>query len=268
MKRKTKHIIVLSIIAAVIIGLLYCGFVAFNGSIIARAVTTLRVKNYVSSKYENEPYEVGFARYDFKCNMYFCIVQSSESEDTRFSVWNSKDGIRDDFESSVGGRENTYLRLQQSIDDYAEKIVKKAFKHKTSLVLCDRSETTDEKNDIKNLTLDMPFSVKDFPFDCTLTVWVETAGKEPTWEELAERFKELDNAVGDKLPSVKYYSLSIQDKYTENDGTEPKNRTNEVCAFNVPKDVIVNGDLTQYLKNEKAKQDAENEQIANGETVK
>jgi hypothetical protein len=245
----------------------YSIFASFNGSIIKKVITTSKIEDYVAKNYPGQPYEVGFCQYDFKCMMYFCNVQSSESEDTSFTVWDSSDGLIDDYERSVTGRENTMLRLSIALGDYAEELLKRIYPHRTLLVMCESSDTVIEK-DVAGLTLDMPFDAKSFPISTTLTVWVETSGDKPTWEELAQRFRELEELIREELPSVEYYTIYLQDKYIEEDGElKPVDYNFEVCAFNVPRNVITSDGLETYLSEVRVAQDTEKEVIEKGEST-
>ncbi len=246
MTRIKKRIFPIIVIALILAGA-YSIFASLNGSFIKKVITTSKIKDYVAEYYQGQPYEVGFCQYDFNSKMYFCNVQSIESEDTCFTVWDGSDGLRDNYESSVTGRDYTMLRLSIALDDYVEELLKRIYPHRTLNVMCESSDKVTEK-DVRGLTLDMPFDAKSFPMSTNLIVWVETSGDKPTWEELARRFRELEGLIREELPCVEYYTIYLQDKYIEEDGDLQLVDYNfEVCAFNVPRDVIAGDGLEAYL---------------------
>lgn len=257
MKHK-KVLIILSAIAALLLVFAYLIFAAFNGSIVRRVITTVKAKDYVAENYPGEPYDVDFCHYDFKMGGYFCVVQSRESEDTRFTVWDDSEGMRDDFDIWVMSRQATLSRLSRAMDDYTEDLMSRIYPYRTSLVLCDVLSGISE-DEITDLPLDLPFDPMNFPLPMTLTVWTETTGEEPTWEEMAERLRELEALTRDELPNVENYSMQIQEKYVEGEYSPG------ICAFDVPRKVILGDGLEEYLAEVKAAQDAEQEAIEKGE---
>ncbi len=251
MKPKTKLIIKISVVTA-LLAMAYSVFASLNGSMIKKFVITSKVKDYVAKTYIGQPFEVEFCQYNFKTMSYYCYVQSTASEDTHFTVWEDEDAMADDYERSVTGRENTLFRLSVSLSEYVEQLFRSIYPHPTSNVFCDTSENVSEK-EIAQLTLDMPFDVKNFPLSTTLMVWVETSNEKPTWEELGIRFRELEELTRDELPCVEYYSIWLQDKYVEKDGElQPANYNSKVCAYNVPREVIIGNNLEDYLSKVKA----------------
>jgi len=68
---------------------------------------------------------------------------------------------------------------------------------------------------------------------------------------------ELDEYT-DAFPFVTQYSLSIQDRYVEKDGTyEPEDHSGDISVFGVPAEIIETDRLENWLENEKQKQKAE-----------
>lgn len=265
MKRRSKVIICLAVLF-VLLAAAYCVFASFNGSIIKKAAMTSRARAYVSQKFPDMPLKVEFSGYDFKICGYYCNVRSESSEDTHFIVYEDSDGsLTDDYGSRVVQGENTLSRLIAELDDYTEKLMGEIFPHRTSLVMCDYCE--DSAVSGERPELDIPFNAGEFPAPVTLTVWAETAGEEPTWEELAERLRELERLIRDRLPCIERYSVSIQARYIEEDGElRPSDYSSQVCAFDVPRDIITSDALDGYLKEVRAAHEAELDAIAKGQT--
>lgn len=268
MKKKIIWAFVIAV-SVVILGGAYAIFASFNGSLIARAITTKKAKDYVAEKFPGEPYEVSFALYDFKWGGYFAQVQSTESEDTHFIVTDRGDEMWDDFERSVDGRQNTVYRLYRELDERLEAVLKEKFPHNVSLSYVDSLPDTEEA-DYKKLELDMELNPSTFPIKSGLVVWTETTGNEPTWDELAERYRELYGVVKEEFPFITKISLSIQYPYEiGKDGELQDSRPGSfVCAFDVPVEIIETDELEAHLEKVREEQEAEEAAIQAGEYMK
>lgn len=234
-----------------VFGFLFCiGFIglyvlysSFNGSILKKISMTYHVKQYIEENYANQDLEVEFCRYDFKMMGYYCKVQSSQSQDTYFSVWKEKDTYVDNYESSVLGKENTFSRLCMELDAYVEDCFKD-YPYRTTLILC----TPQEKN-IEKLELDMPFDPHSFPFSATLSIWTETKNEYPSIQEMKERLIELDAFIHDKMPNIDTYEIRLQAPYIEEDGElKTIDFEHEISLYQVPRDIIVSNQLDIYLQ--------------------
>ncbi len=263
---KRKKIIIPAIVVAALLGIAYYMHASFNGSVIHRAVMARKARAYTEKNYAGREWDVSFGRYDFKIGKYFCDVQSPDSPDTRFTVYETdKDQLADDYESRVTQKENTIWRLSDELDTQVEKILKDSYPYRTELVLGEFVEEKSEEDRAK-LTPDMPLDIKNLPFSGRVTVWVETQNENPTWEEVAERLRELEKLFRGEVPDISLFSLSLQSKYV-NEGGEwvPGDRTKSISVFDVPRDVITGDGLKEYLQQIKARQEAEQAAIENGE---
>jgi len=268
MSRK-KVLIAISIILLVLAGFGLWLYLLFQGSLLKKLVMTKNAGQYVAMFYPDEDLEVDFATYDFKTGMYSCRVHAPSGGDLYFDVYrNSKGEMTDDFGIRVLQKENTILRLGIALNDYLDAFLAKNFPHRTSLVLCDAStEITDRIRD--RLRISMPFSAADYPIPSEMTVWVETAGEEPTWEELAERLRELRAVTKEEFPFVTSYSMSIQEPYVEIDGGyAPADYSKGVSVYGVPADIIETPKLEAWLENERLRQEKENEALLRGEEIR
>lgn len=266
-KKRAVRIVIAAVLLAVL-AFAYWVFASFNGSLIKKAVTTAKVRDYIEETYPGQPFEVERCRYDFKMMGYFCKVQSTESEDTYFLVWETGEGMADDYEVSVLQRQNTLQRLSMALDDYTEALMSRIYPYRTSLIICDSASTLTEE-DYQVLEPDMPFDVNTFPLPADLTVWVETQNDAPSWEELAERLRELEALTREELPFVERFSVSVQSTYLDEDGEYvPSDYNAEVCAFDVPREVITGNGLEDYLAEVRARQEAELAAIERGENIK
>jgi len=260
--RKKTLLIVLAVILVILAGFGFRLYLSLNGSLIRKFVMTKQVKQYVAQVYPDEDLEVDFAAYDFKMCGYFCNVHSPEGGDLYFSVYEDGDGnLSDDFVLRVLAKENTISRLSRSLDDFTKAFIAENFPHRTSLVMCDTAtEITDSVRD--SLRLNMPFDIAGFPLPCEMIVWVETAGDEPSREEMAERLRELYAATKETFPFVTHYSMSIQDRYVETDGEcGPEDYSGEISVYEVPAEIIDTPKLEVWLDDEWKRQEAEEEEI-------
>lgn len=265
MRKKTVFII-LAVILAIVLGFGVWMYLAFNGSLIRKLVMTKQAEQYVAQVYAGEDLVVDFATYDFKMGGYSCNVHSPSGGDLYFSVYQNSDGnLTDDFALRVLAKENTIFRLTGNLDDFTEEFLAKNFPHRTTLVMCDvDGEITDAMRN--KLRINMPFSIDGFPLPCEMGVWTETAGDAPTWEEAAERLKELRRLTKDVFPFVTSYHLGIQNRYVETDGEwEPEDSGAGVYVFDVPAEVIDDDDaFADWMVKERRRQEAEEEALQNG----
>lgn len=155
------------------------------------------------------------------------------------------------------------MRLNNQLNEYADSFMKDNYPHRTSLVICDCKSDINDKYTEK-LQLDMPFDAKTFPLPTTLTVWVETSQQKPSWDELVKYFRELEFLTREELPHIEYFSISLQNKYEE-DELKPSEYHSQVLTYDVPKTVIMGDGLEEYLANVKKSQEIELEAISKGE---
>lgn len=255
---RKKIIIIISVILLVILGFGFWLYLSFNGSILKRLVMTKNAEQYVQMFYPDEDLEVDFAVYDFKMCAYYSKVHAPSGGDLYFHVYRNSDGeLTDDFGIRVLQKENTILRLGTELDEYTKKFLAESFPHRISLAMCSVTEELTES--VRNgLTVNMPFDSSDYPLPTEMTVWVETAGEKPSWEEMAERLRELRAVTKEAFPFVTRYSVSIQDRYVEKDGAYgPADHSGDISVFGVPAEIIETDRLENWLENEKQKQKAE-----------
>ncbi|MDO4490007.1 MAG: hypothetical protein Q4B85_02885 [Lachnospiraceae bacterium] len=265
MKKKSKVLcMVLGIVAALLLTAGYLLYVSFNGSVIVKVLLTGKVERYVAEQYPELPLKVQKAGYDFKVMGYYCYVYSPESQDTSFTVWKNGRELEDDYSHRVLEKENTVIRLMQEADTYTEQVIGEMLPYRTALVLCDNGNSSqEEKRDY--ITLDQPFDPTDYPFDCNLTIWVETQREHPDWQELAGMLREVKQIAAGHLPFVKTYSITILEKFVEVDGEyRSDNLASEVCVAEVPGEIIKGEELEAYLEGERAAAEAEKQAIAAG----
>lgn len=98
--------------------LLVFGFIfsiinSLYGNPVSSAIATSKIRDYIEVTYPGMDLEITKAGYNFKVEEYVSHVQSSTSQDTRFSVYYAKGEITDEYEYRVIKRTTTHDRLQR-----------------------------------------------------------------------------------------------------------------------------------------------------------
>jgi hypothetical protein len=249
-----KQTVVLACIAAlVILGIPYAVFASFNGSVVMKAVTTRAAKAYAAEQYPDLGLSVSNAIYDFKSNVYCYHAQSPSSEDTHFEIFRTRDGeMRDDYAVSVADGSNTISRLSEEMNADMEAVLLPVYPHRTRLAMCDFYYG--EEFDQSKFKTDMALNWSDLPHPAELTLWVETSGDTPTWEEEEALLREAAALTEQCGMDIRYYSILLECKYEEGeDGKrKPVEYNSDVSALDVPRDVITGDGLADFLAQEKA----------------
>lgn len=248
--KKKKVIIIVVIVLILILIPAYLVYASFHGSIIKKYMVTKEAKAYVSKHFNEEDFVVSKARYDFKLCGYYCNVQSKTSRDTRFSVFKRSKGEMDDnYDLCVNRKESTIGRLSRELDEWSDKTLKKAYPHKTDLVMCDFYGG--EEFDLDKFTLDMELDMSNLPHPIEVNIWTETEKESPTWKELGERLRELVK-ITDKLGVYpEYFSMWLEYKESDMEGADKAKLHSTVQVFEVPREVIEGEGLDEYLEKEK-----------------
>lgn len=263
-----KSVVIFSVIIAVLLIGVYAVYASFNGSLIHKAILTDTARDYIAENYPSQELEVDYAVYDFKLGGYHCDVQSPTSVDTAFDVYETSDGkLEDDYEIAVVNKENTIRRISIELDRAVDEIFPPAFPHRTRLVMCDYCYK--DEIDRSKFELDMKLDLACLPQPAELTVWVETSGAEPTWEEAARLLREMAHTTDDLGLDISYYSISVEYPYDETDGErKPSDYGSIVGASEVPKEIVESDGLEAFLAAEREKRELEQQMIDNGEAQK
>jgi len=268
LKKTRKHTalkIVLAVLGTLLLAFVCFVYIAFNGSILQKLRYTKLAKEYIAEHYPDSGYVVDRAVYDFKMNSYYCTVKDPNSIDTHFTVYpeNGNGLLRDDYENRVTSLWNTRMRLSNEVRKAGDALFAD-LPWRQRLMGLDVYEDTD----MKGLYLDMPFDLYHFPGELEFTLWIETDGEEPTWEELEEKLVAIKAYVESKGVSPVSYSVLLEYPYTENKNhdLEPTQYGSNVCVFDVPASVIDDPEaLHERLEHDRLEIERELEDLKNGE---
>lgn len=226
-----KKSIMLRVLAAVggllILSFLFMLYASFNGNPISAAISTSKIRAYVSENYP-ENFEVPFANYNFKDGSYMCHMQSKTSEDTAFSVSFRRGKLEDNYETQVTGKWNTWQRLDRELDREIERMIAEKFPYETRLVLGSFEKTDFDPN---VFTLDMPFDLYRLPLPATVTVWC--SAEKPSAELTAERLLELVTLMENEKIDVSKYSLSVEYPYHDENGQKMPKNFDSISVFDL-----------------------------------
>lgn len=242
-----KSLIGLLAVVVLIAGGIYWFYASFNGILIAKLSLTLRARDYVAETYPGEALMVDFANYNFKDKTYRCRVSSPTSEDTRFDVFRSGEGLDDNYDYYVTGGENTVERLSRLLDRGVEEVFLPVFSRRTRLSICDFYYGGDF--DKSAFTLDMPLDAAKPPQPVELTLWVESSRETPEFDELYEVFREVAALCRKLSLDVAYFTIALDYPYDDSDGErKPVEYSSEVRAEDVPRELIEGGGLEDFIE--------------------
>ncbi len=248
MKRKTK-IVLSSAVTLLVLVALYCALILpLNGSMIYKAIFTDRVRSYVTETY-GEGFTVDHAGYDFKINGYLCHVKSNTSEDTHWTIYEGKDGeLSDHYDFEVMQKENTIWRLTREMDIRMVQDFLPIYPRNCVNYMCffEKEPLDRGTPEVRErFELDMPLDMKNLPLPLEMTLWVECDA--PSWEALAESFRDAKEATDSLGWQVSFYSVSLYTPLMGEDG-KPTSTATDYCAYQVPCEMIEDDTLADYLK--------------------
>ncbi|MDD3242707.1 MAG: hypothetical protein PHD32_03155 [Eubacteriales bacterium] len=190
-------------------------------------------------------YARGKVEYDFKMGDYYKVVTSSDSEDTSFTVYYARGAVRDTFDSDVGERFNTIIRLNNALQDELEEMLRAEYSASVKNCMCDFD--LEGKDTAALFQLDMPLDMKNLPCAVNLTVYL--AQEEPAQEQLVERLTALDDWVRAKGIAVNSYSIELEQPGEEVDYSK------SVILYDFPAEQVRRGDVAQLVR-EKMERDS------------
>lgn len=166
-------------------------------------------------------------------------AKSKTSIDTKFPIYYRKGEIRDDYESYVLGKFNTWQRLSDEYSVIAKDIIAKelGYEDNTTIVIYKKDELT---NDV--LELDMKFD-RSLPLDSEVLIRVDL--RDRTLEGIAKILTDAYKAFVDNDCNFSEYSLS-----SEVDSTY-------VSVHGVTPNDIESGELISILEEAKNNSDVE-----------
>lgn len=256
MKRKRVR---LSTILFVVVLLLFVGFIAnvimaFYGNPISAAISTKKIRSYVSETYPDMELEVPKAGYNFKFEEYISHVKSKTSPDTYFNVSWIKGKIFDSYESDVTGRGNTLDRLNREFSDKVEQILQKEFPYQSSILFAHLGE--EEGVNMGQLTLDMPLDPFNPPVPAGLTIYI--LDPDPSYEFLSARLLELQRIMEEHEISMDTYSVVIEEPLIEGE-EKPAPDGKRIYLYDFPSDKISSDNLIEVIKEHQKTWEAQSE---------
>ena len=205
MKRKFLKILA-AVAALVLIAVLFLLTDSFVGNPVSAWIAARKIETYTAQTYPNMDLTVGKATYNFKNGEYFCMLQSSTSKDTAFSIGYKSGKLNDRYQSEVANRFTTYRRLSDELNKNIERIIAEEFPYETEMVIGDFSKA-DQESIKKSLQLDMQLDMKNLPLPVCVTVY--TYEENRTVEVLAHRLRELDRVMSANHIFPQEYSMVL-----------------------------------------------------------
>lgn len=241
--------ILLSLLALLALAGLYCALVLpLNGSLVHKLALRAEVRRYVDERYGGD-LTVEKAIYDFKSGTYLCQVRSQTSQDTHFTVYESKDGaLLDSFFSDVVQRENTVWRLTRELDrELVEKFLPR-FPMNCVDYRCSFDQKVLDAGTAAiegRFTLDMPLAPDNPPLPLELALWVECEA--PSWEALAEAFRAAKGTVQELGWQISFYCVTLHTPMPDQGG-KPINTATWYTGSRIPGAWIDRDDLAAILE--------------------
>ncbi|BCJ93827.1 hypothetical protein acsn021_13960 [Anaerocolumna cellulosilytica] len=229
------------------------------GNPISAYIATNKIRTYITEAYPAENLIIDKASYNFKDNSYGCVVHSSTSEDTIFFVSVRYGKINDDYPYEVANKYTTLRRLEDALDKEVEAIIKDGFPYQMRLFGAKIIE-----DDVQNLTLDMPYNIKELPGSIEVIVW--TCAEKPSYDIMAQRMLELKNLMEHYDIPVERYSLSLEYPYHEEDGQLIPDMFDSLTVNEFPAEQLIDSsDLPRLLEEYAVKKETEGEKVKEAE---
>lgn len=251
MDKRFKAMIVAVIIASVGV-FIYLLLSSLYGSGFKKRRIYQEALEYVEERFPGEDLTVERCSYEYKTGEYFCHVTSTSSPDTYFKIYpDENEVLTDDYDWAVGLRQNTLERLTKELIDYLEEEFPSLYDGNFNLILASFHEEVPEE-ELRKIELDLPFDPAALPLGAGVSIWLETKGDVPSWEEFPERLKEVKEDLIVILPDLETVTVAIQEKYIEKDGTmQPLYYYTEYIVYDVPVDVIDEGSVEEFIEKQK-----------------
>ncbi|MDD2955385.1 MAG: hypothetical protein PHD67_03605 [Oscillospiraceae bacterium] len=242
MNRKTKLILKIgaALVAFVLIGLVFTVTNAMVGNPLSKALATHDIRNYISRTYNDPNLTVDAAVYSFKFGEYFSHVHSSVSADTTFAVhWSGGKIIRDDYESNVTNRWNTYIRLDQVYGDAVEAKLTAGLPWDYDMVLAGLDKNGNE--DFSRLELDMEADPFHPPLSTYVTVYLYT--DDLSWENLADTALQLDRFLSQNGFYPDWYDVVLEPTAKKDDRS-----LDSIGVYDFPREKLSLPDLAGVME--------------------
>lgn len=163
--------------ASFLVGLILIGGVLFiANAFVGNPISSFRAKKtiekYIEENYQNNDFELGKVKYNFKDGDYVSNIESKSSIDTKFVVQYKIGQIySDDYESRVLGKFNTSMRLSEEFSNVIETFILEAVGYENKVSINNKS--------ISGVKLDMDLDESLFINEkIILTLYLENSSEE------------------------------------------------------------------------------------------
>lgn len=209
----------------------------FFGNPISRLMAEKSATKYIEAHYKDLDLNRDKAFYNFKDGYYIVRLRDKNSKDTSFYLgFDSFGRIKQDTYDDI--LFNTYIRLDDELNDYGKKLAKKYnFPYKISLTTVD--DDIEEK-----LTLDQKFDFNNFKEDINAQVfgYVEKPSLEECLDILCDLQKIMDKT---SLKITKYSIILIPEENKKPDG-EAESWRDALGVYDVPEEIVRDRDLKEF----------------------
>lgn len=234
-----KKILIYTSIGALVAIILFFA-VAFFGNPISRVLANKAANDYLKTHYTELELEKERAFYNFKDAKYVVRLQDKNSPDSRFEL--SFDSLGRLKYDSYGDRElNTFRRYVDFLNKLSDEIA-----NENGFDFDFRLSPNGEKYYRSYLNLDQVFDADDLP--STVVANFKTYVESPSLEGIMDNLKKVQTALSKRKISVESFSgmiIPLTDK--AKDGKAETWR-NALSVFDVPENVIVDGDMKALKK--------------------
>ena len=191
---------------------------AFMGNPVSAYLAHNSAQQYVNEKYKDLNLEVGKASFNFKFDHYSVQVKSSSSQDTHFSIEVDSFGHveNDNYRGAVLSRANTYNRLNEVYEKYAEPYIKENMPYEFDMVIAQLNEKNDSL--VEKLEIDAVYKPTEMPMKGQITIYLYS--DDLSWGNVAKVTLELDALMEKANLEVGEYTVVLEPlvEKTENKG--------------------------------------------------
>lgn len=214
--------------------------VAFFGNPISRVLAKKAANDYLKTHYTELELEKERAFYNFKDAKYVVRLQDKNSPDSKFEL--SFDSLGRLKYDSYGDRTiNTFRRYVDFLNKLSDEIA-----NENGLDFKLRLSPSDEKYYRYNLHVDQIFDADDLP--SPVDAHFESYAESPSLEEIMDNLKKVQAALSKRKISVESFSGMIIPLADKAEKGKAETWRNALSVFDVPENVIVDGDMKALKK--------------------
>lgn len=241
--------LIITVTGAILLVFVISAINSFKGNPISKVLAKKAAGKYIEEQYSDLDLEIKKVYYNFKFKHYGVVVQSKTSEDTCFTIYT--DGIgnidHDDYENTVVNNYNTWIRLNQELDERANELISSELDYTFGTVSIQFFENSKNGQDLLKLQKDMKLNIKNPPFPLELYVVVFT--EEVSYSKIAEIAKATEKVLKDHSISIESYSVRLIPM-----SDKPKNENeavsweNSIAVNNFPDELMSEKNLPAVME--------------------